>query len=274
MNIARAYYEKGDLGKAREQLAQVHQMYPDDQDVTMRLANVDLEAHVPAEAVALLQPLDSANLQNMDFQYLYGAALIASGRPADGVPRVERVAAAAHRADAYLLAGNTHLKASHPYEARDDLEAALRLDPHLPGLYNVLGEARDITGDGQGAEAAFREVLKTDPDDFQANLRLGSILYKRRALDEANNYLNHALQLKPNDTQARYTSALIKSVRGQYEAAVRDLETVTKAEPDWLAPHVELAKLYYKLHRSEDGLHERQIASKLAARQQQGQFQR
>src|SRR6476661_2182386 len=34
MNIARAYYKKGDLGRAREQLEEVHQIYPEDQEVT------------------------------------------------------------------------------------------------------------------------------------------------------------------------------------------------------------------------------------------------
>src|SRR6266496_5232853 len=103
MNIARAYYMKGDLERARQQLAEVHQLYPEDQEVTVRLANVDLEAHAPAESVALLQPLDSGNSQNTDFQYLYGTALIASGHPEQGVPRVEQVARAANRADAYIF---------------------------------------------------------------------------------------------------------------------------------------------------------------------------
>ena len=46
----------------------------------------------------------------------------------------------------------------------------------------------------------FREALKTNPDDFDANLYLGMILYKRRDIDEARGYLDRALRLKPTDS--------------------------------------------------------------------------
>jgi Flp pilus assembly protein TadD len=35
------------------------------------------------------------------------------------------------------------------------------------------------------AEPAFREAVKLNPDDFDANLYLGAILYKQRHLPEA-----------------------------------------------------------------------------------------
>jgi hypothetical protein len=38
---------------------------------------------------------------------------------------------------------------------------------------------------------------------------------------------------------------------------------VIAAEPDWLRPHIELAALYYRLQRNEDGLKERAIVDKL-----------
>ena len=70
----------------------------------------------------------------------------------------------------------------------------------------------------------------------------------------------------------KYMAAMLKSVSGQYEAAVHDLERVAKQSPDWAAPHIELAKLYYRLHRTEDGLRERTLANKITAQQQQQQW--
>jgi hypothetical protein len=46
------------------------------------------------------------------------------------------------------------------------------------------------------------------------------------------------------------------------------LELLVKDDPDWLEPHVELAALYYRLRRSEDGAKERQIVDSLSAKQQ------
>jgi Tfp pilus assembly protein PilF len=62
--------------------------------------------------------------------------------------------------------------------------------------------------------------------------------------------------------------AMLKSTSGEYEAAAQDLESVIKDDPNWLEPHVELASLYYRLHRPADGARERQIVEKITAEQQ------
>lgn len=241
-------------------------------DVNMRVAillsDTDVRLKKPEEALALLEPLSADNSGNLDFEYVYGSALIAAGRRRDGVPRVEKAAQGQNSADAYLLAGATRLQMNDFEPARRDLEEALRLNPKLPNIYTLVGEARDKTGDAQEAEPAFREALKIDPDDFEANLYLGAILYKRRAMDEAKTYLDHALALKPNDLMARYESAMLKSTSGEYEAAAQALEQVVKDNPEWLEPHVELASLYYRLHRPQDGARERQVVERLSAEQQ------
>ena len=50
----------------------------------------------------------------------------------------------------------------------------------------------------------------------------------------------------------------------QPEAAVADLEEAVKLKPDWLEAHVQLAALYFQLHRTEDGARERQIVDRLS----------
>src|SRR5258708_4148980 len=92
MNLALAYYRKGDFANARAQLAEVHQLEPGDPKASRLLANADLQAGNPQEALALLDPLAVNNEGDMDFQYLYGTSLIAAGRAAEGAIRIERVA--------------------------------------------------------------------------------------------------------------------------------------------------------------------------------------
>ena len=46
------------------------------------------------------------------------------------------------------------------------------------------------------------------------------------------------------------------------------LESLEKADPNWLDPHIELAAIYYKLHRPDDGQRERDIVQQLEAKQQ------
>lgn len=268
LNLALAYYKKGDYENAGEQFETLHQSNPRDVRVAILLGDTDVRLGKPATAVELLEPLEPANAQNMDLEYAYGTALIKVGKRRDGVARIEKVAKAGNSADAYLLAGSTFLDLNEFESARRDLDAALRLDPKLPGIYTLAGTARDKTGNVKEAESAFRESLKINPDDFDANLYLGAILYKRRDLDEAKPYLDRALRLNPSSSMARYEEAMFESTSEQYEAAAQDLEKLIKDDPTWLEPHVELASLYYRLHRPADGAKEREIIDKLTADQQ------
>jgi tetratricopeptide (TPR) repeat protein len=268
IDLALAYYKKGDWENARDQLQPLHQAQPKNARIAILLGDTYLRLKEPAAAVSLLTPLESENSENVDLEYVFGSALIQTGQRREGVAHVEKSAQAGNSADAYMLAGSTLLQLNEFEQARRDLDAALRLDPKLPGIYTLTGTARDKTGDVANAEAAFREALALNPDDFDANLYLGAILYKRRQLDEGKTYLDKALQLQPGSSMARYEAAMLKSTSGEYAAAAQDLEKLVHDDPTWLEPHVELAALYYRLHRPSDGARERKIVDQLNAEQQ------
>ena len=267
-NLGLAYYKKGDYTKAQEQFEISHKLQPNDARIAILLADTDMHLNRAEEAVALLKPMAAANSQNLDFEYIYGSALIAIGQSREGVQHLERVAELRQSADAYMAAGEALLALEEFERARTDLEAALRLNASLPRVHTLVGIARDKNGDTTNAEAAFREALKINPDDFQANLYVGAILYQRRELNEAKQYLDRALKLNPRDSMARYESAILNSALGQYENAREELEQLVKSDPEWLEPHLALSMLYYKVHRPEDGVRERQIVERLTHEQQ------
>ncbi|HEX3484229.1 MAG TPA: tetratricopeptide repeat protein, partial [Micropepsaceae bacterium] len=61
------------------------------------------------------------------------------------------------------------------------------------------------------AEAVHKELLAKDPDDIETLMRLGHLLgYSLRRYEEANQFLRHALELKPDDP--RCLSGLCKSL--------------------------------------------------------------
>lgn len=268
LNLGLAYYKKGDLANAREQFTSLHQSSPNNVQAAILLGDTEIKLGDAESAVSMLEPLEAANGRNPDFEYVVGMAMIKSGHRRDGVPRVEKAGEIGNSGDAYMLAGATLLDLNDFEQARHDLEIALQLSPKLPGLHTMVGMSRDKTGDQKEAETAFRQAIQENPNDFEANLYLGALLYKQRHLDEAKPYLDHAVKLKPSDTMARYESAMLKSTAGDYEAAAKELEGVIKDSPDWLEPHVELTSLYYKLHRPEDGAKERAIVERITAEQQ------
>ena len=62
--------------------------------------------------------------------------------------------------------------------------------------------------------------------------------------------------------------ARLERTEGEVEAAARDFEKVVHGDPTWAQPHVELAALYFRLNRQEDGERERAIFDRLTAEQQ------
>jgi len=216
----------------------------------------------------MLAPLEAGHESNMDFEYVLAYSLILAGKQAEGLPRMEKVALATHSADAYYLAGSARLQRREFKEARADLDAAVELNPALPGLWTQAGQARDALGDTEAALPAFEAALQQDPKDFLANLYLGTMKLKQRDLDGARPLLTVALQLEPTMAEARFQMAKLNSMAGNNAEAAATLEDLVKADPKWLDPHVELAAVYYKLHRPEDGAREREIVEQIEAQQQ------
>jgi tetratricopeptide (TPR) repeat protein len=267
-NLGLAYYKKGDVERAHAELEAVHAARPLDVSSAVLLGYTDIKLGKESEAAALLSPLESGHENNMDLEYVLAFALIDSGEDAAGLPRMEKVAKATHSADAYFIAGTARLHRREFHEARADLDAALDLKGSFPGLYTMAGQARDALGDTDAALPAFQAALREDPRDFTANLYLGTMRLKQRDLESARPLLELAVQLQPTAPLARLQMAKLNGMTGKYAEAATTLEDLEKTDPKWLDPHIELAAIYYKLHRPEDGQRERNIVQQIEASEQ------
>ena len=268
MNLGLAYYKKGDMDGAHAAFTAVHAARPLDVAAAVLLGYTDIKLNKSSEAAAMLTPLETGRESNMDLEYVLAYAQIDSGEETAGLPRMENVANATQSADAYFVAGTARLRRREFHEARADLDAAIHLHGEFPGLYTMAGQARDALGDTEAAQPAFEQALKADARDFTANLYLGTMRLKQRDLDNAKPLLELALQLQPSSPMARLEMAKLNGMTGKYAEAAATLEELEKADPNWLDPHIELAPIYYKLHRQNDGQRERDIVQQLEAKQQ------
>jgi lipopolysaccharide biosynthesis regulator YciM len=87
--------------------------------------------------------------------------------------------------------------------------------------------------------------------------------------DAAQHQLERALQLDPASSGARFELAKVQNAQGQTEAALQNFEAVARAIPEWLPPHAELAALYFKLKRPEDGAREKQTVDRITEEERQ-----
>jgi tetratricopeptide (TPR) repeat protein len=267
MNLAMAYYQTGNLNQARVEFEKLHAAHPADLKTSLLLAYTYNKLRRESDAVMLLAPLEPGHEDDFEFEYVYAYALIASGKQDDGLPRMEKLAKDKTSAEAWLVAGSARFYRKEMELAQADLDAAIQINPKLPGLYTLDGQARYGHGDTQGAIPVFEAALRADPSDFMANLYLGTIRLEQRNLDEAEPLLNLALQLRPNWPFARLQAAKLNELRGRLPEAVRILEDLEKTDPEWLEPHVSLAAIYYRLKRPSDGDRERKLVQQIEAEQ-------
>ncbi len=268
LNLGLAYYKKNDFAAAAREFQILRAAQPADTRVATLLGDTYTHLGQDEQAIAVLDPVEKAHPDDLAIAWLLGSALVHAGHNRAGLDRLDRVAKQGSRPEAYLLAGQTALKMNEFERARDYADGALRLNPQLPGAETLRGTVLSYLGDTQGAATALRQAVTADPNDFDAQLALGAVLHTDRDLDAAREHLQRALQLKPDSNLARYEWARLERTEGHVEAALRDMEKVVRENPSWPQPHVELAALYFRLNRREDGDRERAAFDRLTAEQQ------
>jgi Flp pilus assembly protein TadD len=267
-NLALAYYKTGEFPQAREKLLAVRPLLPGSSQIAMLLADCDLRLGDFKAAIAILEPLGSDLDSDDGFNYLLATALIRDGQPERGSIYIDRILRRGDSAEARLLLGTSKLAVRDYPGAREDLEKAVELNPKLPEAHAWLGEVLASIGDGSGAAAAFRAELALDPNNYTATFELGVIETREDHPAEARKLLGRSLTLRPGDVESRYQLALMDLAEGQLEKARLSLEALVKEIPDFTAAHVNLATVYYRLQRREDGDRERAIVRSLNAAEQ------
>jgi hypothetical protein len=75
--------------------------------------------------------------------------------------------------------------------------------------------------------------------------------------------LERALELRPGHPLTRLELAKLDGMTGKYARPPPHLEDLEKNDPKWLDPHIELAAIYYKLHRPKMDKGNARLCSKL-----------
>jgi tetratricopeptide (TPR) repeat protein len=263
LNLALAYYKKGDLSQAAEKLAPLNSIDPGDVRVATLLGDCYSRLGRDQDAIKVLTGAETAHPGDLNVAWALGPALIHAGQPIEGIKRVALVAEQGHSAEANLLAAQTFLALSEFERAHEFTEEAFKLNPKLKGLYSLSGRVKQYLGDFPGSKADLDKALAEDPDDFDAHVTMSAVLNLERDVEGAQRHAQKALDLRPSSPLARYELARVQRSKGEISEAVQNFEKVIAAEPDWLRPHIELAALYYRLQRPEDGQRERAIVDKM-----------
>lgn len=274
-NLSLAYYKAAWFPEAAAELTRFVAAAPADLperlNAVLLLADCQVRLGEYKKAIELLSPYEKDGPETPHGRavaYLLGNALIGDGQLDRGQLVIDRVFRDDDTAEARLLIGSLMLLMDDGPGAIKELERAIQLNPKLPTLQAWYGRALMRMGDSEKARAAYRSELAENPNDFDANLFMGTLLRQDKQLEEALRYLSRAAQLRPREQYARYHLSAVLAALGKPDEARPLLEGVAKEFPDFVEARVLLASVYYRLNRKEDGDRERAMVQKLNSEQQ------
>ncbi len=227
-NLALAYYKSGDISKAARELTAVHEQQPQAMQVTLLLADCHLQLGNTQQVIDLLSPIEAEQKDNLAYSYMLGMALIRSGHVQKGQAVVDRILRDGNSAESHLLMAHTAFSKKDYPQAVKEFGKALELNPNLVSAQSFYGQSLLFTGDAEGAAAAFRKELQTNANDYESNVKLGSILSVRKQYAEAMPLLEHAAQLRPGAVEAHGELAAAYKALGRSAEAAKE-ESVWKA---------------------------------------------
>ncbi len=202
-NLALAYYKSFQIPAAAVELESLHTAEPAELNLALLLADCRLRMGQFQSAVDIMGPLEAAHADDPALNYVLGMALIRLGRVADGQIRVDRILRRGDSAEGHFLLGSALFTAGNYPAAVKELNRAAALNPELPSLQSYLGQTLLFTGDADGAVTAFRKELAANPNDYDANFQLASILARRGEAEESRRLLERAAQVRPASVEAR-----------------------------------------------------------------------
>jgi Tfp pilus assembly protein PilF len=268
LNLALALYKAGRHEDAIPELRTVLQADPANKPAALVLADCLLQSERDREVIDLLTAREADFPEDLAYAYLLGTALLRQNETEKGQVLIDRIFRNGESAEGHLLMGMAHLNRRDYHQAVPEFAKAIELNPALPSLQALYGRALLGAGDREKAMRAFRAALEQQPDNFEANLQLGTLLRLDSKPDLAMMYLKRAQAVRPADLALQHALAATHLSLGDAEKARELLEAVVKEAPAFVDGHVLLATTYYRLKRKDDGDRERMVIQRLTEENQ------
>lgn len=140
--------------------------------------------------------------------------------------------------NAYVMRADIAINRNQDYkQALDDMNEAIRLQPHYAGYFINRAFLRYKLDDYFGAMSDYDYSLQLDPLNYMALYNRALLRAEVHDYNRAVDDLNQVLTLKTDDYRALYNRAIIYRELGDYHKAIADINKVIEAFPDLAAAH-------------------------------------
>ena len=203
--LALVHLQSGAAAEAVNLLTRVVATSPQDAQARRLLARALTAAGQPEEAVQALEEAHAALPDDLEIAFALGSGYLRVKKPEQARPLFAQIAKARPIPQTHVLIGRTYRDFKEYDRAREELQAALAMDPGARRAHYYLGTL-GLMSEGPGrleeAIAEFRQELKVSPADPLVSLRLGIALMESRRPAEALPALDVAARAASPDSEA------------------------------------------------------------------------
>ena len=146
-----------------------------------------------------------------------------------------------------LLLANAYHADGKNYEARDQLQEALELQPDSPEAHCNLAVILHSQGIMEDARKHYEVALELDSTMVGAKAGLGTLLCRLEKQAEGLEYLEQVVAADPKHSNARYNIAVAYHKIGDFRKAIEHLEALLATDADYPGARRALARAYYSL---------------------------
>ncbi|MBI4852172.1 MAG: tetratricopeptide repeat protein [Acidobacteria bacterium] len=153
-----------------------------------------------------------------------------------------------------LLSAQALAKEGRNKLALDECERALRLDPHLPEVYQFMGQLFLSLGENTQAVEAFEKAIQMQPTFGEVYADLSQAYLLSGRYEEAAKLAKEAISVEQVNPSAFYTIGHALMEMGDYANAFEAFSRAIKLKPDCPEAHLGLANIQFRGGRVDDAI--------------------
>ena len=255
--LARQAYEQRRYDQAATHFAHAITACGASASLFLALAQAQLLAQRPADAIESLDRIGSDSAQHVPALKVKAKALYLLARDAEAEDTLKRASARAPKdAEIPYSLGRIYYQQSRHTEAAEMFRRATAIDAQDFKAWDNLGLASEALGDvGQAQQhylKAISLVYKDHPEYDVVYANFADLLIKLGNFQRAFDLAAEAAARNPDEPRNLFLAGKALAQLGRSDISVRWFERAIALKPDYPEPHYQLSQAYRRLGRTDD----------------------
>jgi tetratricopeptide (TPR) repeat protein len=162
-----------------------------------------------------------------------------------------------------LLSAQALAKEGKSKLAMDECQRALELDPHLPEIYQFMGQLLLADGESKKAIEAFEKAIKLQPSLGEVYADLGQAYLRSGRYEDAAKSAREAIKIDQVNPSAFYTIGLALMEMGDFPHAYEAFSRAIKLKTDYAEAYLGAANTQFRTGRADEAIKSCQQAIKI-----------